>query len=297
MFRIHIRGPPTSDSAEIKPLRMPFLVGATQFNLFRNGGSDHDDPFTWTRLPSSYAGTYDEELADIGAPQHSMFDKILTRADRMQYAAVRMHDPSACTHSRINPCPSDTPTVRLVKPVRIAPPLAETPTIRIVNTASSTTPLVHGGRSSAVYVPWRLLEGEVQRPARAWLDSPGGAIEAPWSASFGDNTRKYEVAGNQVIGYASASVGAAAETPRTPASKHSPSPFSTPRRKNIPPFSSPSCAQPYSSPSTPTINTLWSPPQSPGSPSPLVRSAVPSIGLPSTHDRGATHRQAQACCR
>ncbi|OAX43580.1 hypothetical protein K503DRAFT_765792 [Rhizopogon vinicolor AM-OR11-026] len=91
---MHIHEPHASDTTEIKPLPTPFLADATQSDSFWNEGSDHDDSFTWTHLPLSSSGTSDAGWADAGAPQRSMFDMILSHVDGMQYAAIRIHDPS-----------------------------------------------------------------------------------------------------------------------------------------------------------------------------------------------------------
>lgn len=266
---MHIREPPTNDSAGIKPLT-PFLMGTTQFDSFGNAGSNHDDPFPWTRLPPSSSSTYDVESAGAGASRRSIFDGILKRADGMQYAAVRKHGPSSRTHSRLNSGPSETPVSSLM------------------NFVSSATPLVHKGRRNAVYVPWRSLQGEVQRPARAWFESLGGLVKTTGGASYADaSTRTHEVAGDQGAGYVSVET----ETPRTPISKHRQ--FSTHRGKDVPPLSSPSYTRP--SPSMPT--SVWYPPQSPGSPSPLVRSSTGLLSaFTSTHDRRPAHREAQVFC-
>lgn len=265
---IHIREPPTNDGAEIKPLT-PFLMDATQFNSFGNVGSNHDDPFPWTHLPPSSSSTYDVESTGVGAPRRNIFDRILKRADGMQYAAVRKHDPFSRSHSRLNSGPSETPISSLM------------------NVVSSTTPLVHRGRRNAMYVPWRSLQGEVQRPARAWFESLGGLVKTTGSASYADvSTRTHK--GDQGTVYVSVET----ETPRTPIPKHRQ--FSTPRGKtDVAPLSSPSYTRP--SPSMPT--TMRYPPQSPGSPSPLVRSSTGLLSaFTSTHGKRPTRREAQVFC-
>ncbi|KAG1729349.1 uncharacterized protein EDB91DRAFT_814819 [Suillus paluster] len=253
LFPAHMREPTTGSSAVIKPLCTPFLMGASKFHSGGNGDPDHGDPFTSTHRPSS-SGTYDAERADGDEPRRSIFHRILNRptlADSMQYAAVRVHDPSPSTYARLNPAPILTPS------------------IHPANTLNSTTS--HGGRSSAVDVPLRSLdggEGEVQRPVRAWLDTPGGAGETPGGESYGDDkARKYKSTGDKRTAYAPVE----ADTPRTPVSKVGQ--FWTPpwkKNKTLPLHSSPSPAQP--SPSTTRIS------QPPSSPSRMPRSAVSPAG-------------------
>lgn len=251
LFPTHMRDQATSDDTVTKPLCTPFLIGANQFNSAGAGGSDHGDPFTWTHSASS--SVYDAERAEAGQSRRSMFQRILNpsiSANGRQYAAVRMHDSSPSNHPRLNSIPT------------LAPNLDP------ANTVNSTTP--YEGRSSAVDVPLRSLEGgaggEVQRPVRAWLETPEGVAETPRGTRYGDGkSRKYKATGDQHTGYATMT-----ETPRTPISKVSQ--FWTPRWKNkaVPLLSSSSPAKP--SPSIPYI--IQTPSQPPRSPSPMPRSAV-----------------------
>lgn len=267
LFPTQMRDPVTGGGTVTKPLCTPFLMGASQFNSAGTGGSDHGDPFTWTHSASS-SRIYDAERAEAGQSRRSMFQRILNRstlANGRHYAAVRTHDSSPSNHPRLNSIPMLAPNVDPANPL------------------NSTTP--HGGRSSAVDVPLRSLEGsvggEVQRPVRAWLDTPEGAVETPGGTRYGDDkSRKYKTTGDQDTGYAPMT-----DTPQTPVSKVSQ--FWTPRWKNkaVPLLSSPSPAK--SSPSTPCI--VRSPSQTPRSPSPMPRSAVST----STHKRPYKERKQQ----
>lgn len=251
LFPTHMRDQATSGGTVTKPLCTPFLIDASQFNSAGPGGSDHGDPFTWTHSTSSRV--YDAERADAGQSRRSMFQRILNRstsANDGQYAAVRTHDPSPSSYPRLN----------------LIPTLA--PNIDPANTVNSTTP--HGGRSSAVDVPLRPLEsgaeGEVQRPVRAWLETPERVVETPRGTRHEDGkSRKHNATGEQRTGHAPMT-----ETPRTPISKVSQ--FWTPRWKSkaVPLLSSPSPAKP--SPSTLCI--VQSSSKTPRSPSPVPRYVV-----------------------
>lgn len=252
LFPTQMRDTATAGGTVIRPLCTPFIMGASQFDSAGTGGSDHGDPFTLTHSASS-SRIYDAERAETGQSRRSMFQRILNRstsANGRQYTAVRTHDSSPRNHPHLNSMPTLAPNID--------------PT----NTANSTTP--HGGRSSAVDVPLRSLEGgaggEVQRPVRAWLDTPEGAVETPGGTRCGNGkSRKYKPTGNQHTGYTPMT-----ETPHTPVSKVSQ--FWTPHWKNktVPLLSSPSPTKP--SPFTPAI--VRSPSQTPRSPSPMPRSAV-----------------------
>ncbi|KAG2123222.1 hypothetical protein DEU56DRAFT_63652 [Suillus clintonianus] len=279
LFPTHMRGPATSGGAVTKPLCTPFLMGASRFDSAGNGGSDRGDPFISARCASSSSRTHDPERADVAQPRRSVFHRLLNRstsATGRQYAAVRTHDSSPSTHSRLNPTPISTPN------------------INHANTLNSTAS--HGGRSSAVDVPLRSLEGgaggEVQRPVRAWLETPEGMVETPGGTRYGDGkARKHTATGGQDTGYAPVT-----DTPRTPVSRVSQ--FWTPRWKNKAPplLSSPSPAKP--SPST--LYMVRSPSQTTQSqsPSPNLRSAVSSAGLrsaisPLTHEGPSKARKEQ----
>lgn len=252
LFPTQMRDTATAGGTVVKPLCTPFIMGASQFDSAGTGISDHGDPFTRTHTASS-SRIYDAERAETGQSRRSMFQRILNRstsANGRKYAAVRTHDSSPRNHPHLNSI------------------LTLAPNIDPTNTANTTIP--HGGRSSAVDVPLRSLEGgaggEVQRPMRAWLDTPEGAVETPGGTRYGDGkSRKYKPTGDQHTGYTPMT-----ETPRTPVSKVSQ--FWTPRWKNktVPLLSSPSSTKP--SPSTPSI--VRSPSQTPRSPSPMPRSAV-----------------------
>ncbi|KIK38119.1 hypothetical protein CY34DRAFT_408359 [Suillus luteus UH-Slu-Lm8-n1] len=267
LFPTQMRDTATAGGAVIKPICTPFIMGVSQFDSAGTGGSDPGDPFTRTHSASS-SRIYDAERAETGQSRRSMFQRILNRstsANGRQYAAVRTHDSSPRNHPHLNSIPTLAPNID--------------PT----NTANSTTP--HGGRSSAVDVPLRSLEGgaggEVQRPVRAWLDTPEGAVETPRGTRYGDGkSRKYKPTGDQHTGYTPMT-----ETPRTPVSKVSQ--FWTPRWKNktVPLLSSPSPTKP--SPSTPSI--VRSPSQTPRSPSPMPRSAV----FTSAHEGTSKDRKRQ----
>lgn len=265
-FPTHMRDQATSGGTVTKPLCTPFLIGASQFDPAWTEGSDRGDPFTWTHGTSSRV--YDTERAMAGQPRRSMFHRILSRSTSVndrQYAAVRTHDPSPSNHPRLNSIPT----------------LAQN--IDPANTVNITTP--HGGRSSAVDVPLRSLEGgagrEVQRPVRAWLETPKGVVETPGGARYGHGkSHKLKATDDQHVGYTPMT-----ETPHTPVSKVSQ--FWTPRWKNkaVPLLSSPSPAKP--SPSTPC--NILSPSQTPRSPSPMPRSAVSAL----THERPYKERKHQ----
>lgn len=262
LFPTHMRDQATIGGTVTKPFCTPFLIGASQFNSAETAGSDHGDPFTETHSTSR---VYDAERAEAGQSRRSMFQRILNRstlADGRQYAAVRTHDFSPSNHHRLN----SIPTLAL--------------NINPLNTMNSMAP--HGGRSSAVDVPLRSLEGgvggEVQRPVRAWLETPEGAVQTPGGTRYGSGRPpKYKATGDQPTDYKPMS-----ETPQTPVSKVSQ--FWTPRWKNkaVPLLSSQSPAKP--SPSPPCI--VLSPSQSP---SPMPRCAVST----STHEVLSKERKQQ----
>ncbi|KAG1758742.1 hypothetical protein EDD22DRAFT_909136 [Suillus occidentalis] len=244
LFPTQMRNTATAGGAVIKPICTPFIMGASQFNSAGTGGSDLGDPFTRTHNASS-SRIYDAERAETGQSRRSMFQRILNRsasANGRKYAAVRTHDSSPRNH-----------------------PLPQLNT----HFSSKHRPHKYCEQSSAVDVPLRSLEGgaggEVQRPVRAWLDTPEGAVETPRGTRCGDGKScKYKPTGDQHTGYTPMT-----ETPRTPVSKVSQ--FWTPRWKNktVPLLSSPSPTKP--SPSAPSIVRPSS--QTPQSPSPMPRSA------------------------
>lgn len=259
LFPAHMHNLATSNDTATKPLCTPFLIGASQFSSAGTGGSDHGDPFTWTHSASSRS--YDAERAEAGQSRRSMFQRILNRSTSVngrQYAAVRTHDS-----------PSNHPRFKSISTLAL--------NIDPANIVDDTTP--RRGRSSAVDVPLRSVGagagGEVQRPVRAWLETPEGAIET----RCGDGkSRKYKATGNQYTGHPLMT-----ETPRTLVPKVSQ--FWTPHRKKkaVPLLSSPSPAKPSSS----TSFIVRSPSQSPQSPSPMPRSAVST----STHERLSKERK------
>ncbi|KAG2144370.1 uncharacterized protein EDB93DRAFT_536596 [Suillus bovinus] len=266
LFPTHMRDQATIGGTVTKPLCTPFLVGASQFDSAGTGtgtgtgDSDHGDPFTWAHNASS-SRAYDAERAEADHSRRSMFQRILNRSTSFngrQYSAVRTRDLSPSKHHF-----NSIPTLAL--------------NVDLANTTTS-----HGGRSSAVDVPLRSFEGgagsEVQRPVRAWLETPERTVQTPEGTRYGNGrSDKCKVTGDQHPDYAPMT-----ETPRTPVSKVSQ--FWTPRWKNkvLPLLSSQSPAKP--SPFPPCI--VPSPSQSP---SPMPRHAV-SI---STHERSSKERKQQ----